>query len=262
MPALAAPGAALYYEVRGAGPTLLLMPGGGGDADSLAALADRLAADFQVVTFDRRGLSRSTQDDPGEDPGIGGHADDAARVLAAVTGEPALVFGSSLGAVIGLDLLLRHPDRVRLLVAHEPPLPQFLPAAERAESRGIQAEMEQSGPQWREVAAALAMDHSDTEPDVVAEPPGPRDFANQRLFLDRDAPAVHRYRLAVEAIRSAADRIIPAAGEKSAHAFPHRCALGLGAELGIPVDIVPGDHVGPMTRPTGFAAGLREIFTR
>lgn len=58
-------------------------------------------------------------------------AHDVHRVLQAVTHEPALVFGSSGGAVTGLALATRHPEQVRTLVAHEPPLVEVLPDAEQ-----------------------------------------------------------------------------------------------------------------------------------
>jgi len=56
---LAVPGACLYYQVRGSGPLLLLLQGGGGDADASERMAGPLLGHFTVVTYDRRGLSRS-----------------------------------------------------------------------------------------------------------------------------------------------------------------------------------------------------------
>lgn len=53
------PGARLYYETRGTGPLLLLIPGANGDANLFPPLADLLAAEFTVVTYDRRGYTRS-----------------------------------------------------------------------------------------------------------------------------------------------------------------------------------------------------------
>jgi pimeloyl-ACP methyl ester carboxylesterase len=57
-------GASLHYEVRGQGPLLLLIPGGAGDAASFDGIADDLAAEYTVATYDPRGMSRSTLDDP------------------------------------------------------------------------------------------------------------------------------------------------------------------------------------------------------
>src|SRR5690349_12079780 len=82
---LAVPGATLYYDVRGTGPVLLISQSGEGDADRTVDLVDALAEDFTVVTYDRRGLSRSVLDDPAAVPTMVEHADDVHRLLAEVT---------------------------------------------------------------------------------------------------------------------------------------------------------------------------------
>jgi pimeloyl-ACP methyl ester carboxylesterase len=109
---LAVPGASLHFEVRGAGPVLLLICGGVYDAAGYGPLAERLAGRYTVVTYDRRGNSRSPLDHPPGPQRIEEHGDDAYRVLGAVgvTAEaPAYVFGNSSGAMIGLELAARHP---------------------------------------------------------------------------------------------------------------------------------------------------------
>ena len=52
-------GADIYHEVRGAGPTALLIHGGGTDGGTWGHLATDLSRELMVVTYDRRGLSRS-----------------------------------------------------------------------------------------------------------------------------------------------------------------------------------------------------------
>jgi pimeloyl-ACP methyl ester carboxylesterase len=118
-------GASIHYQVSGHGPTLLLLSSGDGDADVFSGIAPLLDG-FTVVTCDRRGQSRSPIDDAGEPVTISTHADDMARVLVAVTTHAARVFGAGLGAVIGLELVARHPHRVSTLVAFEPSLPTLL----------------------------------------------------------------------------------------------------------------------------------------
>ena len=54
-----ADGADLYAERRGDGPPLLIIAGGGGDGGALTTLAGILAASYTVITYDRRGNSRS-----------------------------------------------------------------------------------------------------------------------------------------------------------------------------------------------------------
>jgi pimeloyl-ACP methyl ester carboxylesterase len=51
---LRVPGAALHYQMRGSGSVLLIVMGGGGDADAGRGIAVRLAERFTVVTYDRR----------------------------------------------------------------------------------------------------------------------------------------------------------------------------------------------------------------
>jgi len=117
---LPVPGARLHYKIRGNGPLLLLLQGGDGDADGTDALTDHLTSRYTVLSYDRRGLSRSPASDPAAAIDIATHSEDASRLLAALTSDPALVPGTSIGAVPGLDLISRHPGQVRLLVAHEP----------------------------------------------------------------------------------------------------------------------------------------------
>jgi pimeloyl-ACP methyl ester carboxylesterase len=119
--ALHVAGATLFYRVTGSGPTLLILPGGHADADTVKTLCDQLVDNYVVVTYDRRGLSRSKIDGPVGSLTLETHSDDTHRLLAALTNEPAFVFGSSISALIGLDLVARHPEQVRILVAHEPP---------------------------------------------------------------------------------------------------------------------------------------------
>lgn len=107
---LRVPGAGLYHRTRGSGPLLLLVQGGGGDAGGTDPIAVHLGREHTVLTYDRRGLSRSLLDDPDEVPSIGTHTDDVHRLLASLTTEPVPVFGTSFGAFVGSHVgLSTHP---------------------------------------------------------------------------------------------------------------------------------------------------------
>jgi clorobiocin/coumermycin A biosynthesis protein CloN7/CouN7 len=126
MPVLDLPGATLRYDIQGAGPFLLLA-GVPMDASGFAPIVPLLAADHTVVTYDPRGIARSTAADA--EVSVATMADDLHRLLAAVTDEPTDILASSGGAVAALELAVRHPSQVRTLVAHEPPLMRLLPDA-------------------------------------------------------------------------------------------------------------------------------------
>jgi pimeloyl-ACP methyl ester carboxylesterase len=263
---LPVPGATLNYKVRGNGPLLLLLQGGDGDADAADALAGHLADDYTVLSYDRRGLSRSPVSDLAAPVDMSTHSEDASRLLAAVGGGPALVFGVSLGAMLGLDLISRHPEQVRLLVAHEPPATELLPEPGRGQALRDQEEIaelyrrEGTAAAMRKFVAMAGISFDDREADVIISQPRPERIANLEVFLARDAPAVHRYRLDLPALHKVAACIVPSAGN-STQALPRRCAQALADELGKPLAEFPGNHSGFILRPRAFAARLHEILT-
>src|SRR6266851_5239672 len=120
-------GAELYYELRGTGPAVLMIHGTGADAGCYDDVSARLANGFRVLTYDRRGWSRSPRPAGWTRTSIEEQADDAAWLLRATGHAPAVVFGSSSGGLIALDLVLRHPEVVRGAVLHEPSVYTCLP---------------------------------------------------------------------------------------------------------------------------------------
>src|ERR1700738_5606058 len=99
-PTLAAPGACLYYEVRGSGPVLAVV-GSPMAAGEFAPLADALAAMYTVITYDPRGISASTVGDAGQESTPELRADDVVAIFDAAGADSADVFGSSGGGGTG-----------------------------------------------------------------------------------------------------------------------------------------------------------------
>jgi pimeloyl-ACP methyl ester carboxylesterase len=261
---LAVDGAKLHYRISGTGPLLLLLASGDGDAESFDALAAHLVRDFTILTYDRRGLSRSVADAPIESPRLETHTDDVHDLLAHVTEEPALVFGASIGALIGLDLIARYPDQIRCLIAHEPPAPELLSEPERTEAVRDQAAIEEAFA-CEGVPAAMKkfleitnINFADRESDAKLPEPTPNRMRNLQFFLAHDTRAVRQYRLSMSALVTQSGKIIPAAGVTSADEWPHHCALKLAESLGNELRPFPGGHVGFALHPKSFAAQLRE----
>ncbi|MEV5299639.1 alpha/beta fold hydrolase [Amycolatopsis methanolica] len=111
-------GTPIDYQERGDGPPLLLLPGGAGHADIFDGLAAHLADHYRVVARSSRLVSARQNGD--QHPRV--YAEDALGLIDALFDEPPAVFGFSAGAITTLDLLARHPERVRLAVVHEPPV--------------------------------------------------------------------------------------------------------------------------------------------
>jgi pimeloyl-ACP methyl ester carboxylesterase len=120
----------LFYEVRGQGQPLLMIAPGGGDGWHYSFVADILADEYRVITYDRRANARSTMNTP-QNFEISQQSRDAVAVLRAVDETSAFIFGNSSGAVIALDMAKTQPQAVRALIAHEAPIPRVLPNAKR-----------------------------------------------------------------------------------------------------------------------------------
>ncbi len=100
--------------MRGDGPPVLLVMGATGDAGHFETVAELLADEFTVLTYDRRANGRSPRPDGWAATSVDEHADDAAALLGALGLAPAAVFGTSSGGVFALGLLAIRRRRPRL----------------------------------------------------------------------------------------------------------------------------------------------------
>src|SRR5882757_10425011 len=115
----------IAYDVRGPLPAAdgrppLFMIAQPMDASGLSTLASHFP-DRTVITYDPRGLGRSTRKDGRVDNAPTVQAGDVHAVIDALGVGPVEMFASSGGAVTALALVAAHPDDVTTLVAHEPP---------------------------------------------------------------------------------------------------------------------------------------------
>jgi pimeloyl-ACP methyl ester carboxylesterase len=261
------PGARLYYERRGSGP-LLLMIGSPMDSTGFARLADTLAGEYTVVTYDPRGIGNSSREDHTEDVTPELQADDVHRLLASLGSEPASVFGSSGGAVVGLALVTAHPDQVHTLVAHEPPVTEFLPDREQ-----VQAQFDDIYQTYRAAGADLAMQKfmihaglGEAAGQGGAGPgwqPTPEQIARMRAsteqFLAHMIRPTALYQPDIDALRATSVRIVVGAGATSKGQLPNRTAVALAGQLGTTVVEFPGDHGGFLPLPAPFGRVLDQV---
>jgi pimeloyl-ACP methyl ester carboxylesterase len=264
---LSVPGARLHYEVRGSGPLVLVIGSPMASAE-FAPLADALATDHTVVTYDPRGIANSTIDDPTQDSTPELRADDIAAILDDLGAASADVFGSSGGAVTGLALVARHPGRVHTLVAHEPPLLELLPdaAQQRTNTEAIIDTFHTDGLQaaWYQFMVTAGFDMSapdDGGAPVHPEPPEPseQELREAARFFDHELRATTQYLPDVEALKASPSRVVVGIGVDSGHLLTYSTSAALAELLGsAPVEF-PGDHGGFMGAPAEFADTLRTV---
>ena len=265
---LKVPRATIYYEMQGAGPMLLIIPGGPQDAGVFADISRRLADRYTVVAYDPRGNSRSGFDGAPEEQLLDVHGDDAAALIEALGGGPAYVFGTSGGAQIGLNLAARYPALVRTLVAHEPPAIMLLddPSEALAAAQQIYDTYKREG-----VEAAMgqffAMNGLGDGPPAEAAPPAfelspesadtfARVSGNFEYWLAHGMMPLSLYRPDVDALRSGRPRIVVGLGEQSAGQPIYSMGMALAERLGTEPVMFPGDHMGFGPHADAFAEAL------
>jgi pimeloyl-ACP methyl ester carboxylesterase len=267
----------LTYDVHGPLPTAdgrppLVMIGQPMDASGFAALTAQLP-DRTVVTYDPRGLGRSTRKDGRVDHRPEVQAADVHAVITALGVGPVEMFASSGGAVTALALVAAHPDDVTTLVAHEPPLVGTLPdapAAERAQAE-VRDTYEAKG--WGAgMAAFITMtswpgEFTDAyfaqpaaDPAVFGMPTEDDGARDDPLLSDRSW-AVTSYRIDVDALAAAPTRVVIAVGEESRGVLTGRTAEATAALLGQQATVFPSHHGGFLGGEFGYA-GQPEAFAR
>jgi pimeloyl-ACP methyl ester carboxylesterase len=249
-------GGEIYYRSQGFGPPLVLIGGGPSNADTLAALAGELAASHTVITYDRRGYSRSRIDDGSRPASISLHANDVRDVIDDLGAGPASVFATSVGALIGLELAATYPGAVARVVVHEPPLGQLVPAEDRA-SFDVKLDQDDAGSALDQIAASIGLNRrraltgADDRPEVRQD--------DVELFIGRDVPAIADYQLDLERIVAVGERIVVTASEEGRDFYPHHCAVALAAALSTTLIERPGNHAAMISRPAEFAARLTPL---
>lgn len=248
---LKVPGASLYYELRGTGSLLVIIPGGPQDAGVFAELAAGLADTHRVVAIDPRGNSRSLFDAAPTELDLGVLADDVAALIGELGGR-ADVFGTSGGAQIALELATRHPGLVGTVVAHEPPSMMLM-----ADPAPAVAETEELYRIYRDEGVDAAMGHffgangldEDGPPDFGDMPPEAAETmarvgANFEYWLAHGMRPLSFYKPDVATLKANGTRVVVAIGEGSKGQPIEAMATALANALGIAPTTVPGDHMG------------------
>ena len=113
-------GVNFFCQVRGKGPALLLIPSICGDSGPFDVFAEKLADQFQVITYDLRGHSRTSTPEGWHQTSMTEMADDAAALLKELGIKSAAVFGTGVGALITLELMQKYPKLVRKAILQDP----------------------------------------------------------------------------------------------------------------------------------------------
>jgi len=250
-------GAELYVELRGSGPAVLLVAGAAGDGGQYAGLVAELSTDHTVVTYDRRGNSRSPRPKGWSGTSVDEQADDAAALCDALGLPPAVVYGNSTGAMIALDLMLRHPDRVAAAILHEPALMSVLEQPDEALGAVqpvIGAGMASGG--LRGGTDAFLRFAGGPAYDTIDEATRERMLGNGETLFEYEFGSFASWRPDHTALASARTPVIVASATETAPFFVE-AANWLATQLGAQPTKVPGGHMAFLDYPAAIADVIR-----
>jgi pimeloyl-ACP methyl ester carboxylesterase len=259
MPSVTVNGAELYYEVRGAGPPVLLIMGATGDGGHFDELADLLADEFTVITYDRRGNGRSPIPVGWQTTSPEDQADDAAALLDALGAGPAAVFGTSSGGIFTLCLLVRHPERVRGAILHEPGLYALVDDfdAVRAPVRALVEEAKGAGGPSAAVERFWCYIVEDDDGwNRLAPALRERLRATASTLFDIELGTYELYLPDQETLTAIAAPVRLLVSEDALPFFA-QIAGRLGERLGVDVATTPGRHDAYHEHPSEFAEAMR-----
>ena len=255
----------LYHEVRGAGPALLLITGGGGDAGFWARIAPALAHDFTVVTYDRRGVSRSPRPAGWTSTSVAEQADDAAALVRTLGLAPAVVVGHSAGASIACALVERDPEVVRHAIMYEPPLLAVL--QNRAQILGgfqatVERAMAEGGPR-RAMEIFIRANAGDEGYEAWVRSTDPelreRMFGSAATFFEVELPAFANFVPNRDRLRSSGVPMTVIVGEDNQAGWYGAAARWLVDGADASLVEMPGGHAGFETHHAEFVAMVRRI---
>jgi pimeloyl-ACP methyl ester carboxylesterase len=252
--------ARIYHEVRGSGPSVIFIAGATGDCGHFQRVAQLLSDEFTVVTYDRRANSRSTHPDGWESTSTEEQSDDAAGLIEALGIAPVAIFGTSVGAIIGLDLVIRHPELVRGAILHEPPMTagmsnpeEVMGAIQQVVEGGMQRDGSRGGCEtfFRFVAGDEAFENLDPH---LRE----RMLGNGETFLGTEMGAFEPYQPDEAALAAVEVPVRVMVGPESAPFFAET-ARWLADRMNIELERLPGGHTPYFDRPDEMAETIRPL---
>ncbi|PTH08792.1 alpha/beta hydrolase [Staphylococcus capitis] len=270
-------GAKLRYHKVGNGPVLILIPGANGTGDIYMPLAKQLQENFTVVAVDRRGYGQSelTESLPEEVSNpesryrMKRDAQDIAELAKSLSDEPVYVLGSSSGAIVAMHVLKEHPDVVKQIAFHEPPINTFLPNAKYWQDKNaeiIDIAVNEGMPQAMKLFGE-ALNISSIDAQSMSKPAQAEDDAESKKRFEEMLGwfkyEIRQYTesdISLEDLNQHKDIITLLNGTDSKGSFPQEVNFYIKDETRINIVDIPGGHLGYVQKPEGFAEVLLKIW--
>ncbi|PTK68490.1 alpha/beta fold hydrolase [Staphylococcus borealis] len=271
-------GAKLRYHKVGNGPVIIFIPGANGTGDIFMPLAQQLKDKFTVVAVDRRGYGQSELTEPLPEEAINPDsryrvkrdAQDIAELAKSLSDEPVYVFGSSSGSIVAMHVLKEHPDVVKKIAFHEPPINTFLPDATYWQDKNaeiIDIAINEGMPQAMKLFGET-LQISKLDQQYMSKPAQAENDADSKKRFDEMLGwfkyEIRQYTesdISIDDFKKHKDIITLLNGTASKGSFPQEVNFFISEETGINIIDIPGGHLGYVQEPEGFANVLLEMWS-
>ncbi|MCQ9279889.1 alpha/beta fold hydrolase [Staphylococcus borealis] len=271
-------GAKLRYHKVGNGPVIIFIPGTNGTGDIFMPLAQQLKDKFTVVAVDRRGYGQSELTEPLPEEAINPDsryrvkrdAQDIAELAKSLSDEPVYVFGSSSGSIVAMHVLKEHPDVVKKIAFHEPPINTFLPDATYWQDKNaeiIDIAINEGMPQAMKLFGET-LQISKLDQQYMSKPAQAENDADSKKRFDEMLGwfkyEIRQYTesdISIDDFKKHKDIITLLNGTASKGSFPQEVNFFISEETGINIIDIPGGHLGYVQEPEGFANVLLEMWS-
>jgi len=223
-------GVSIYYETYGSGPPVLVLHGAGAFLETMHYFITALASTHTVIAVDSRGQGRSTDSaDPITYAAMG---DDMIKLMDNLHIAKADVVGWSDGGIVGLDMAMKHPDRVSSLVA----------IGSNYDVKGLDPKVFSSG--------FFDQQAADIKPFYDAVAPDPKHFPVLVKKIEHMISTEPHYTLAELGHIRARTAIV--AGEHDLILRPHTDALAHAIPGAKEIIVSGASHAGPLEQPDAY----------
>lgn len=250
-------GVEIYCKVLGRGAPLLMIHGIVVDADFFDMCRDYLAEKHTIITYDRRGCSRSD----GLQSALEREVLDAASVLRHFANGRADVVGCSAGGVVACALAQQYPQLIRKAILHELPLFDVVDLTEAEQAWVNKAhDLVRSGKYERALRRMLSIiDLSTAESDTEAV--RERQWKDGLLFMEHEFEEFVTYgsRNTQKGIARLEGVAVAAVGANSRESLCGRATKKLADLAEIPCVIFPGGHNAAKELPQEFAEKIEML---
>lgn len=270
-------GAKLRYHKVGNGPVIIFIPGANGTGDIFMPLAQQLKDKFTVVAVDRRGYGQSELTEPLPEEAINPDsryrvkrdAQDIAELAKSLSDEPVYVLGSSSGSIVAMHVLKEHPEVVKKIAFHEPPINTFSPDAKYWQDKNaeiIDIAINEGMPQAMKLFGET-LQISKLDQQYMSKPAEAENDADSKKRFDEMLGwfkyEIRQYTesdISIDGFKKHKDIITLLNGTASKGSFPQEVNFFISEETGTKIIDIPGGHLGYVQDSEGFAKVLLEMW--